>query len=56
MPKVGLEPTLSCENRILNPARLPFRHFGLCFQDSKGALREQQAGVEVGAFPFLSLG
>src|SRR5438128_5278717 len=23
VPKVGLEPTLSCENRILSPARLP---------------------------------
>jgi hypothetical protein len=31
---VGLEPTLCCQNWILNPARLPFRHFGLrnlCF-------------------------
>jgi hypothetical protein len=25
---VGLEPTLSYENWILSPARLPFRHFG----------------------------
>ena len=23
MPEEGIEPTLSCENRILNPARLP---------------------------------
>ena len=23
MPKVGLEPTPSCEDRILSPARLP---------------------------------
>ena len=29
MPKVGLEPTLTCVNRILSPARLPFRHFGV---------------------------
>src|SRR3954447_21650200 len=29
VPKVGLEPTPSCEDRILSPARLPFRHFGL---------------------------
>jgi hypothetical protein len=29
LPKVGLEPTLTCVNRILSPARLPFRHFGL---------------------------
>ncbi len=28
IPKVGLEPTPSCEDRILSPARLPFRHFG----------------------------
>jgi hypothetical protein len=28
VPKVGLEPTPSCEDRILSPARLPFRHFG----------------------------
>ncbi len=28
LPKVGLEPTLTCVNRILSPARLPFRHFG----------------------------
>ena len=25
---MGLEPTPSCEDRILSPARLPFRHFG----------------------------
>jgi hypothetical protein len=28
MPKVGLEPTPTCVDRILSPARLPFRHFG----------------------------
>src|SRR3954452_5616725 len=28
VPKVGLEPTPTCVDRILNPARLPFRHFG----------------------------
>lgn len=28
IPKVGLEPTRPCGHRILNPARLPFRHFG----------------------------
>lgn len=28
VPKVGLEPTLCHHNRILSPARLPFRHFG----------------------------
>jgi hypothetical protein len=28
LPKVGLEPTPTCVDRILNPARLPFRHFG----------------------------
>src|SRR5262245_37548602 len=26
LAKVGLEPTRSCEHRILSPARLPFRH------------------------------
>ena len=26
LAKVGLEPTLTCVNRILSPARLPFRH------------------------------
>ena len=39
MPKVGLEPTLTCVNRILSPARLPFRHFGsgiTLFQDRAG--------------------
>ena len=29
IPEVGVEPTPSCEDRILSPARLPFRHFGL---------------------------
>lgn len=29
VPKVGLEPTLCHHNRILSPARLPFRHFGI---------------------------
>ncbi len=28
MPKEGLEPSPTCVDRILNPARLPFRHFG----------------------------
>ena len=28
MPKAGLEPTPPCGDRILSPARLPFRHFG----------------------------
>src|SRR5881409_3605964 len=28
VPKVGLEPTPTCVDRILSPARLPFRHFG----------------------------
>src|SRR5436309_641353 len=32
LPKVGLEPTLPCGNRILSPARLPFRHFGATFR------------------------
>ena len=31
---MGLEPTPSCEDRILSPARLPFRHFGLIAQFS----------------------
>jgi hypothetical protein len=29
LPKVGLEPTPTCVDRILSPARLPFRHFGV---------------------------
>jgi len=29
IPKVGLEPTPPCGDRILSPARLPFRHFGI---------------------------
>ena len=29
VPKEGLEPSLPCGKRILNPSRLPFRHFGL---------------------------
>ena len=28
MPKVGVEPTPCFQERILNPPRLPFRHFG----------------------------
>src|SRR5260370_6310814 len=28
MPKEGLEPSPASVDRILNPARLPFRHFG----------------------------
>lgn len=28
VPEVGVEPTPSCEDRILSPARLPFRHSG----------------------------
>ncbi len=28
VPKVGLEPTPPCGERILSPSRLPFRHFG----------------------------
>ena len=26
---MGLEPTPTCVDRILSPARLPFRHFGV---------------------------
>jgi len=29
LPEVGLEPTPCCQDGILNPARLPFRHSGL---------------------------
>jgi hypothetical protein len=29
VPEVGLEPTLPEGNRILSPARLPFRHSGM---------------------------
>src|SRR3954468_14329266 len=29
IPKVGLEPTRVLPHRILSPARLPFRHFGM---------------------------
>ena len=36
VPKVGLEPTPPCGDRILSPARLPFRHFG-CGGVCKGA-------------------
>lgn len=28
VPEVGVEPTRPCGHRILNPARLPFRHSG----------------------------
>ena len=28
VPEVGVEPTHPCGHRILNPARLPFRHSG----------------------------
>ena len=30
VPEEGVEPSLPCENWILNPARLPFRHSGKC--------------------------
>jgi hypothetical protein len=49
MPKEGLEPTPTCVDRILNPARLPFRHFGAVdhsnfrhSQDIPGAPTEQE--------------
>ena len=28
VPKIGFEPTLSCEKGSLSPPRLPFRHLG----------------------------
>ena len=28
VPVVGLEPTRCCQQRILSPSRLPFRHTG----------------------------
>lgn len=37
VPKVGLEPTRVLSHRILSPARLPFRHFGIT--ESSGSLR-----------------
>ena len=30
VPEEGLEPTHCCQYWILSPARLPFRHSGLC--------------------------
>jgi hypothetical protein len=39
MPKVGLEPTPTCVDRILSPARLPFRHFGNKLLTSSLAIR-----------------
>src|SRR4051795_12784258 len=41
VPKVGLEPTPSCEDRILSPARLPFRHFGRSDEFASGTRRRQ---------------
>ena len=35
VPKVGVEPTRPCGHRILSPARLPFRHFGIPRANSK---------------------
>ena len=32
IPEVGVEPTPPCEDRILSPARLPFRHSGECLR------------------------
>ena len=49
MPKVGLEPTPSCLDRILSPARLPFRHFGLLvyqqFTSTPGAVNAGESRV-----------
>ena len=39
LPEVGLEPTLSCDNWILSPARLPFRHSGSHFNQVAMALQ-----------------
>ena len=36
VPGVGVEPTRSCEQRILSPSRLPFRHPGISSLDDSG--------------------
>jgi hypothetical protein len=30
VPEEGVEPTRPCDQRILSPPRLPFRHSGTC--------------------------
>ena len=30
VPEEGVEPTRPCDQRILSPPRLPFRHSGMC--------------------------
>lgn len=47
MPKVGLEPTPTCVDRILSPARLPFRHFGAVeFMPVYPARERRQPSIE----------
>jgi hypothetical protein len=41
VPKEGLEPSRPFGRRILNPLRLPFRHFGLGALSTEGAARAQ---------------
>src|SRR5438552_1578696 len=50
MPKVGVEPTLPRGNRLLRPARLPFRHFGerwLNYRLRGGARQREGSGVDM---------
>ncbi len=42
VPVVGLEPTPCCQERILNPSRLPFHHTGI----SKSLLMVRAVGLE----------
>jgi hypothetical protein len=58
VPKVGLEPTPSCLDRILSPARLPFRHFGLLayqqFTSTVGAVNAGGSSGPSGIRPLES--
>ena len=51
MPREGLEPTRCCQQRILSPPRLPFRHLGAGPVDrlhsiARPAARQRRPGIE----------
>ncbi len=59
MPKVGIEPTLCCQNGILNPARLPIPPLrrinknSLCFIKRANYICSIRKGQQQSAFFFI---
>jgi hypothetical protein len=56
VPRGGLEPPLPCENRVLNPARLPFHHLGILKHRTGGLRSDGIPASTISATPLREVG